>query len=341
MRPLNDANFDSNVGLPKKPNAFVYRFRNDQGQSLIEIIVALAIGGIVSLGVATVFTFAIQQFTLMIDQNEAEGNLLQAAYYFRSFVGQAVKTNCCRGANCVGGGAMSTIPNAPAPAPILGLDPAYQSSVGEVPPVGVPRGFLDCRTGTYGNPNVTMLGSPAAGLHTLGLFIRESGINATTSYMATGIYFDTNNPARWNGDAGAPGSLKGNVLHFSSSPIGGVVSSTNNSIKFDHIVDVSVVNVQTSAFTTAGGVNEQIVQSITYRIRARYHKSVTGTRDWGNYDNSNPPAGSAIFRDISMDVTVGLRDNWLGISLAGTGLPERLNGSLYYFKLVAPPLNTF
>jgi hypothetical protein len=54
-------------------------------------MVSSAIGIFVSLGIAAVFIFAIQQFTFLIEKNEAEENHLWASYYTRLYLGQAVR----------------------------------------------------------------------------------------------------------------------------------------------------------------------------------------------------------------------------------------------------------
>ncbi len=63
---------------------------NRDGFSLVEVMVATGIGTIVSAGIAAVFIFAIEQFTVLVEQNAAEESLLWAAYNTRSFLSQAI-----------------------------------------------------------------------------------------------------------------------------------------------------------------------------------------------------------------------------------------------------------
>lgn len=61
-----------------------------KGFSLIEVMIAAGIGTIVSAGIATVFIFALEQFTVLVEQNATEESLLWAAYNTRAYLSQAV-----------------------------------------------------------------------------------------------------------------------------------------------------------------------------------------------------------------------------------------------------------
>ncbi len=56
-------------------------------------MISSGIGILVSLGMAAVFIFTVQQFTILIEKNEAEENHLWATYYTRLYLGQAVRVS--------------------------------------------------------------------------------------------------------------------------------------------------------------------------------------------------------------------------------------------------------
>ncbi|MCC6277128.1 MAG: prepilin-type N-terminal cleavage/methylation domain-containing protein, partial [Oligoflexia bacterium] len=111
------------------------KVRLDQfGQTLTEMMMAVAIGSIVSLGVASVFTYGMRQFAVLREQNLTQENLLQAAYYTRSFLSQAVKTTCCQGNTCYNFSSPVSNPNYQAIADTF--SPSTPSTTGNLDPAG-------------------------------------------------------------------------------------------------------------------------------------------------------------------------------------------------------------
>src|SRR4051812_15368377 len=99
--------------MPRRPDR--------SGQTLIELLISVAIGGILSLAMASVFTFGVNQFNSLMEQNTAEESLLQTAYYLRFYLAQALKTRC-----------VNFIPN------------SFTMSDDGTAPVGLAAGNFDC-----------------------------------------------------------------------------------------------------------------------------------------------------------------------------------------------------
>lgn len=103
----------------------------------------------VSLGLATIFIFSIQQFTMLVEKNEAEENHLWITYYTRLYLGQAVRVNDLKGS-----------------------PPGNIASGGR----GSIRTDFDVRALTTGNEIIPF-----------GIFERENGIR-NSEFEATGIF---------------------------------------------------------------------------------------------------------------------------------------------------------
>lgn len=78
--------------------------------TLIEILIASGISVVVSLGIAGIYIFAIQQFTILVNMNTAQENVLWMAYHTKNTLSQAVNITtpgapvaapACAATNCV------------------------------------------------------------------------------------------------------------------------------------------------------------------------------------------------------------------------------------------------
>ncbi len=58
--------------------------------TLIEIMIASGLSVVVSMGIAGIYIFAIQQFTILVNMNTAQENVLWMAYHTKNMMGQAV-----------------------------------------------------------------------------------------------------------------------------------------------------------------------------------------------------------------------------------------------------------
>jgi hypothetical protein len=63
---------------------------SQKGMTLIEIMIASGISIVVSMGIAGIYIFAVQQFTILVNMNTAQENVLWLAYHTKSLMSQAV-----------------------------------------------------------------------------------------------------------------------------------------------------------------------------------------------------------------------------------------------------------
>lgn len=82
--------------------------------TLLEIMIASGISVIVSMGIAGIYIFAIQQFTILVNMNTAQENLLWMAYHTKNTMSQAVNINPSGGCTPWPGDVTGCIQSAPA-----------------------------------------------------------------------------------------------------------------------------------------------------------------------------------------------------------------------------------
>ncbi len=66
--------------------------KQNRGFSLVELLVAVALSGFLTVAVASILIFSVEQFNILVQQHKAEEDLLWASYYVRSYLSQAVNT---------------------------------------------------------------------------------------------------------------------------------------------------------------------------------------------------------------------------------------------------------
>jgi len=288
--------------------------RNVKGFSLPELLTAVAVGGLMSLALASVFTFGAQQFNALIDQNQAEESFLLTSYYLRSYIAQAVKVQSN---------------NNP-----WGVFTGGADMVGA--PSGVPQGYFNCNlactitaTDKCDNPGWN------AGINAVALFARDNGGNGTSTslsdYMTTGIFY-----------APPAGAVSGKIyLSQFPSDTGGafILSDTDLSaqLAFDKIVALGLYPDTAGNACDLVGTN---LRSVNLYLRARYFKGISPVKTYTPNQTAAVTAG-ANFRDLEQTINIVFRNNVLGASTTSTGVNERVNGGLYFFKYQAPPMNQF
>jgi hypothetical protein len=319
------------------------------------MMMAVAVGSIVSLGVASVFTYGLKQFNVLREQNLAQENLLQAAYYLRSYLSQAVKTTCCEGADCytfnAAGNNFAAIgaafdPGTPGAnvTPPTSMDPTAtpRAATAAIDPMDYPVGVVDCRAEAAANYT-------AGAKNPIGLFVRESGrLNGAnmgtqtpiSMYLATGLYFKapTAPAAGVQGQSGVLYLATGTQANPNTTQV------DDSAVFFDKLVSVGVransVRRSANPLTISGVSTYYPLQSMDLHIVARYFYDFS-TLDY----RASTTTGS--FRDIDIMISVGFRNNVVsylaeGSVIGGSQLttPERLHGGLYYFRMGAPTLQS-
>lgn len=123
---------------------------SNQGMTLIEIMVASGISVVVSMGIAGIYIFAIQQFTILVNMNTAQENLLWMAYHTKNTMSQAVNV-----------------------APLTGCTPNPSSIVGCIP----------------SSPVTGRLTSVSGNTIPVAIFQREWSTNGISEILPTAIFF--------------------------------------------------------------------------------------------------------------------------------------------------------
>lgn len=121
--------------------------------TLLEIMIASGISVVVSMGIAGIYIFAIQQFTILVNMNTAQENALWMAYHTKNLMSQAIDVQ--PNGNC-----------SPNPGSLVGCI--------QNPPTGVPR------------RRVTSSGGPAI---TIASFQREWSTTGASEILPTAIFY--------------------------------------------------------------------------------------------------------------------------------------------------------
>jgi len=296
---------------------------------------AIAIGAVVSLGAASIFTFGVNQFNIIVEQNQTEESLLLAAYYVRAYMYQAVKVVCYRDLTD------PALPIAAIRNMHARLDNVGSLSTGTAPandyvPLGVGEGKVDCRPETYtGNfePGVTR---PFA------FFFREAGL-PNPANVATPVAPDLKPTALYfcapGGDCSnvAPGAEPGSGVLLIATGAPGVDLDLRAGLALDRLVDISVVEVNDEAINSvdvAAGRSFRPLRSMSVRIVGRYYKNVDVVHDYSKALGVD--GGNGSFRDVEFVVPINFRNNWI----RNNGLnAQRLYGELYFYQFSGPKLS--
>ncbi|MBK9294012.1 MAG: prepilin-type N-terminal cleavage/methylation domain-containing protein [Oligoflexia bacterium] len=287
--------------------------KNVKGFSLPELMTAVAVGGFLSLAMASVFTFAAQQFNGLIDQNDAEDNFLLASFYLRATLAQAVKTQ------------HNTDPFTNFGTDVSGL------------PANIIVGYMNCNLGCNTATkctNQTAADNDAAAkiwsqpINTFAMFNRDNGGNGTSdsasSYLVTGIFYQ---PATATTD----GKLY--ISQFPASSGGSFTlteASLSNQIVLNRIVAFGLypdAGGNNCDIVPSGGIN--YVRGVNMYVRARYFQGISQVKNHLP-NQTDAAAAGANYRDLEQTIYVVLRNNILGASQTD-GTPERVNGGLLTF----------
>ncbi len=323
---------------------------NQKGDgTLIGLLTAIGLGAVVSLGAASVFTFGINQFNVIAEQNRTEENLLLAGYYMRAWLSQATKIVCSRDA----AGNPDHVNNAEM---AFNLPPRFAGQVpNSVPPdyspIGLGEGHLDCRGESFDGNFHPGLIRPFA------LFFREAGgipegaaLNSAPvpDPRPSGIFFCPGGVApdgvtTCATSIGAPqnqGIERNSGVLFFATGTPGARLDARDGFMIDHIVDVAVIyDAQNSdpAVPLAGNTNPlyqfRPLRFVSVRIIARYFRNVDETRDYQKVSAINGNAKQ--FRDIEITVPINFRNNWIRPS---GGVSQRLFGEAYFYGFSGPNL---
>lgn len=283
--------------------------------SLIELMVGVAISSFVIVGAGALLTFAMGSFVRIIDQNAAEESLLTAAYALRTVATQAVDLY---GVNAITMGAQG--------GQILNPQADPTSSASDFNSVGL------AADDTF---NIAAFKRQAVAQGIPPYEIGGAAFTIANNFRETGIFFKTPR-ANCIGQADDFRACSGNLIITLGTEAGNANATIpatvddGPTLRYENFVSLLVRT------TSVANGNPSYAREATFTLTVRYFLS--GNRSQYIF-LPNPPAGTQNYKDKSMEVFIGFRNNYLGPSQLATGDPERLHGSLYYFPFQIPRLH--
>lgn len=300
-----------------QPNAL----KNPKGFTLPELMVSVAIGGIIAVLGATIMVWNSTTFAAFQRSVNAQRDLLEMSYHVRMLLAQATDLR----------GSLPTLaePNL-ATSPIDGYVIDY-TAVGGAP--GQIRTFNSANPLAPVAPETTF---------TLAVFIREVSDKLGSQYLPSALFFRTPSNVR-------PGRLMINP----GPPLGGVPGPVNLNIrdgdpKWDNVVELQILPESNPNFP-AGQAPRWAQVRIVVRV---FNESVpigapnaSNFYIWcPNYQMGNPAAfascspatGRAGYRDLERTFTVYFRNNGLGNDSTSSTSQRRLFGNIHFFRTIVP-----
>ncbi len=326
--PKLDEKCASNSSNNKNPN---YLF-NHYGMTLVELMVAVGMSSIILLAAGSVMVFVADSFSKIVDKDEAETSIATAAYHLRTIATQAV--------NLYG---------IDADAELEGIDAAADAaSTGNMTRGQILR---SANTATTFN-NIMGNANHRSRMVELAVFYREAALTGNSQYRPTGIFFktpwhrcppdiqDANDQIYGGTRDQCSGQLiiisgtadtydlgtAGNPL-FSAVAVG----QSQRLVATNALVDVfpRLTTISLATDTQAGA--DTYAWQAKFTLTARYFLS--GDPRKFNYVSN---AGEGQFKEVSMIVDLGFRNNFIGPNpTANYTEPVRPHGGAYYFPFVS------
>lgn len=283
-------------------------------------MVAVASSMVVILGVATVMNMGVREFAVIYEQNKTLESLERLSFYLRIYVQNGINVY----ADNAGGIPLVPVGNDPTRGYMGGYDvgggnPGFDSSIapfgagamdGRVVPIAI---FM---TEDGGYPYQAALALPGANptedgsnFRTIGMWFQMPKNNESGRFSSGVLWIDTNS------DPGAAGA--------------GI--PTADDLWFDRLTRFQMTVIPAPANPV--NMNGPVWQ-VEFQYSARYYL-LPEQRSWF-YDVL--PANCPIAcKEVNRSVRVALRNNALANSqISATGVVERAQGSMYYFKLNLP-----
>ncbi len=298
--------------------------------SLLELLIAAAISTIIVLGAGSILVFVADAFGKIVDKDEAETSMTRAGYYLRTIATQALNLNVV----AVDGN-------------IEGIGDAGSAATASL----TSGQILNAADSRILDPSGTA--ADRGRLIELAVFHREGSITGNSRFWPTGIFFKTpwntcppNAAALAVANSNTREKCSGQLIIITNNfatdaqqRISGVFDAAANQLyQYPTTYNAEVFDRFTSLVltTTSVGGGANYARDARFRLTVRYF--LTGSPLNYNYipsDGVNPPTTFG-FKDLSMEVYVGFRNNFLGRSQLVIDEAERLHGSLYYFPFISP-----
>jgi len=296
----------------------VLHVKNQRGLTLIELMVGVGLGLLVMTGAGFIFTFAMDSFNRLVDQNEAEESLLTAAYALRTVATQGVEVfgvSSIVSGFASGGQILNTV-----------LDPQDSNT----------------------DYNSVTSAAIAGTVEDLAAFYREAGqvgvplanANGASDFRPTGIFFRKPAATCVGTSLNVLESCSGALIIDIGAISGNSVDGTTTTTKLIYNRFVAAKLVTNNISSTDGDRAKEARFSLTVRYflqgKSSAYNYLPFTAEFA--ESANVAPADLRYRDRTMEVFIGFRNNYLGPSQLQPGQPERLHGSLYYFPFNAPKI---
>lgn len=301
----------------------------------------------VSMTIATVFVFAMEQFTIMVEKNAAEESILNISYYMKDYLAQAVDIEAVSVINTAAASVATGTGQINVKFDLL--NPLLTTDI-TAPDSGqfARFAFFNREAGTY---NVQTEEMPAGGsdLRPTAIFIKDTDVNGLNADAQSGmVVFDYNSNT---------GAMAPNLSDLWFSRVHNVrVQRVNcNGFAGGFAAEV-VINMPVATDVNNGRVMSCLpanwpagmpagatfkIKTLTLEVMVRYFK--TSSRDTWNF--RAPIGGAAVssYRDIVRTLKINFKNNLLtNRSLtSSSGTEERVHGGLYFFDYIVPNMSGF
>jgi hypothetical protein len=292
---------------------------NNSGMTLIEMMTAVASSMVVIAGAVIVLQMGMREFYMLHEQNKALESLERASLFLRIYTQNAVNVR----------GITTPIPNVTT-ADTDGFSDPTKGYVGGMALANGNAGW-DSRllvAGTHNNGRA----------YKIGVFLVENGgydkntlpedeLNHGSLFKPITIWYQVP-------DSTKAGPLASGVIYMDMNSIAGAAPDASDTF-FTNFSAFRVEVVPTPV--TPANPNGPAWQ-VVYYITVRYF--LGGTKENWFYDPLVPAPATPLtigYKEENREIRIGLRNNALSNSqIAATGVVERAQGPLYYFRLHMP-----
>lgn len=304
---------------------------NNKGVSLIELLVTVAIGLVVSGGIASVFVFAMQQFTILVEKNQAEEDSLRMNFYLRRYLSQAVDLNAVTtiSTGAFGGGTGQIDVDFEL------LVPSSSDMAGAGDSGAFARFAIFNREAALFSTGTNQLPAAGSEMRQTGIFLKDTDADAPTPDRRAGaMIFDIGTP---HGSQMVPNVSDVFLTRLHNFRVQRVVCNGVGGGYAVEVVNYATGHIEKCLSSTwAPGGQTFKVKTITLETFTRYFK--TSNKDSWNF--RAPVGGGNVgpYYDLVQTIKINFKNNALtNQSLtSGPNKEERVHGSVYFYDFFIP-----
>lgn len=297
-----------------------------------------------SLAIASVFIFAMEQFTILVEKNAAEESVLWTTYNLRNYLSQGVDVYAVA--------AIGNVTFVPPSCPSANSPNCNPSGAGQIDvnfellvPGTWAGGAGDA--GNFGwfavfnreaaryNASTQTMPTTGSMMQITGIFVRDTNAGGITpDAKSGGIVFDYNStPPVMVPTASDLGYSRLHNFRVQRLPVADPTCPNGYSVEVVRD-DGTLFNCLPAGWTPA--VNRHYrMKTITLEVSARYFKSMP--KEMWNYRAPVGGAPSASYLDIVQTVKINFKNNVLTTnSPTGGSSEERVHGSVYFYDYFMP-----